>query len=96
MSTIHDVQTSCAQGLVIDGRVHSITPPPPSPILSINFPLPDIPDTSLLPTHAIPHVSSVRKPRVTRTVVKRAIVCDPPKRKREEWMEWINWNLAEE
>lgn len=96
MFTIHDMHTSCAQGLVIDGKVYSIAPPPPSPILSIDFPLPDIPDASFLPTNTAPRVSPVRKPRVTRTVVKKSIVRDTPKRKREEWMQWINWNLAED
>ncbi len=96
MFTIHDMHTSCAQGLVIDDKVYSIAPPPPSPILSIDLPLPDIPDASFLRTNTAPRVSPVRKPCVTRTVVKKSIVRDTPKRKREEWMQWINWNLAED
>lgn len=96
MFTIHNMLTSCAQGLVIDGKVYSIAPPPPSPILSIDFPLPDIPAASFLPINTAPRVSPVRQPRVMRTVVKNAIVRDTHKRKREEWMQWINWNLSEE
>jgi hypothetical protein len=95
MCSLHVISTSCAQDIVIDETFYSIAPPPPSPILSIHLPLPSIPDASAPPTNAAPHVP-VRKPHTTRTMVNLPIVRDPPKRKREECMEWIDWTLAEE
>ena len=92
MLTIQNMHASCAHGLVVDDMIYSIAPPPPPPSPILPTELPNIPGVSFAPMNTVPRVSPVRKPHVTRTLVRKPIV----KRKRDEWMEWINWNLAEE
>ena len=75
----------------------SAASPLPSPKLTDHTPLIDVPEPSpfrALLANQQPRVSPVRN-KCKRTLVAKPETMSSAKRKREEWMDWINWNLTE-